>query len=147
FSYFNIFSSNPPVLIFSPARRVRDNTTKHTLDNVLEVPECVVNVVTMDIVEQVSLASTEYPAGVNEFVKAGFTELASEQVKPPRVAESPVQLECKVLEVKALGDGPGAGNLIICEVVLMHLQPELLTPDGRFIDPNKLRLVSRLGGD
>jgi flavin reductase (DIM6/NTAB) family NADH-FMN oxidoreductase RutF len=146
FSYFNAFSSNPPVLIFSPARRVRDNTTKHTLENVLEVPECVINVVSYAMVEQMSLASTEYAQGVNEFEKAGFTEQASSLVKPPRVAESPAQFECKVIEVKALGEGPGAGNLIICEVLAMHIADEVLEANGKFVDPQKIDLVSRLGG-
>lgn len=146
FSYFNCFSSNPPILVFSPARRVRDNTTKHTLDNVKEVPEVVVNVVSYSIVEQTSLASTEYGDGVNEFIKAGLTELKSELVSPPRVAESPVQFECKVNEIKALGDGPGAGNMIICEVLKMHVNDHILEESGKFIDPNKIDLVSRLGG-
>jgi flavin reductase (DIM6/NTAB) family NADH-FMN oxidoreductase RutF len=146
FSYFNCFSSNPPILVFSPARRVRDNTTKHTLENVREVPEVVINVVSHAIVEQTSLASTEYGNGVNEFVKAGLTELKSELIKPPRVAESPVQFECKVNEIKALGDGPGAGNMIICEVLKMHINKAILEDSGKFIDPNKIDLVSRLGG-
>lgn len=146
FSYFNCFSSNPPILVFSPARRVRDNTTKHTLENVKEVPEVVVNVVSFGIVEQTSLASTEYEAGVNEFVKAGLTALKSELISPPRVAESPVQFECKVNEIKALGDGPGAGNMIICEVLKMHINDDILEKSGKFIDPNKIDLVSRLGG-
>jgi len=146
FSYFNCFSSNPPILVFSPARRVRDNTTKHTLENVKEVPEVVINVVSHVIVEQTSLASTEYGDGVNEFIKAGLTELKSELVKPPRVAESPAQFECKVNEIKALGDGPGAGNMIICEVLKMHIDEAVLEDSGKFIDPNKIDLVSRLGG-
>lgn len=146
FSYFNCFSSNPPILVFSPARRVRDNTTKHTLENVKEVPEVVINVVSHAIVEQSSLASTEYEQGVNEFIKAGLTPLQSELIKPPRVAESPVQFECKVNEIKALGDGPGAGNMIICEVLKMHIDPTVLEDSGQFIDPNKIDLVSRLGG-
>lgn len=146
FSYFNCFSSNPPILIFSPARRVRDNTTKHTLENVLEVAEVVVNVVCFSIVEQCSLASTEYGDGVNEFIKSGLTEVKSDFIKPPRVKESPVQFECKVIEVKALGDGPGAGNLIICEVLKMHIKDEILDDSGQLIDPNKADLVARLGG-
>lgn len=146
FSYFNAFSSNPPILIFSPARRVRDNTTKHTLENVLEVPECVINVVNHAIVEQCSLASTEYALGVNEFVKAGLTPLQSELVKPPRVAESPAQFECKVIEVKPLGRKHGAGNLIICEVLKMHIKDEVLEKGGKLVDPHKIDLVSRLGG-
>lgn len=146
FSFFNLFSSNPPVVIFSPARRVRDNTTKHSLQNVLEVPECTINIVSYDMVQQMSLASTEYDKGVNEFMKAGFREEASELVKPPRVAESPVQLECKVLEVKALGEKGGAGNLVICEVVKIHVKEDVLNEDGR-IDPYKIDQVARLGGD
>src|SRR6201992_1575209 len=115
FSFFNLFSSNPPVCVFSPSRRVRDNTTKHTLENVLEVPECVINIVNYDMVQQTSLASVEYAKGVNEFSKAGFTELASETVTPPRVAESTVQLECVVNDVMSLGKNGGAGNLVIAE--------------------------------
>lgn len=146
FSYFNCFSSNPPILIFSPARRVRDNTIKHTLENVFEVPEVVINVVSYALVEQCSLASTEYEGGVNEFIKAGLTELPSEKITPPRVKESPVQFECKVNEIKALGNGPGAGNLIICEVLRMHISDEILDSNGQLIDPNKADLVARLGG-
>lgn len=146
FSFFNAFSANPPILVFSPARRVRDNTTKHTLENVLKVPEVVINIVNYPIVEQMSLASTEYGEGVNEFVKAGFTEVASERIKPPRVKESPVAFECKVLEVKSMGDHGGAGNLIICEVVMAHVQDHLLTDDQK-IDPTKLELVARMGGN
>ena len=126
YSFFNLFSSNPPICVFSPARRVRDNTTKHTLENILEVPECVINIVNYDMVQQTSLASTEYPKGVNEFVKAGFTELKSELVRPPRVAEAPVQLECIVNQVIPLGDGPGAGNLVLAEVKLIHIQEEVV---------------------
>lgn len=146
FSFFNLFSSNPPILIFSPARRVRDNTTKHTLENVMEWPECTVNVVSYAMVQQCSLASTEYTRGVNEFTKSGLTMLPSLSVKPPRVAESPVQLECKVLEVKPLGDQGGAGNLVICEVKRIHLAEKVLDENGR-IDPHKIDLVARLGGD
>lgn len=120
FSFFNLFSSNPPIIVFSPARRVRDNTTKHTLQNVLEVPEVVINIVTYDMVQQTSLASCEFPKEVNEFVKAGFTQVPATVVKPPMVKESKVQLECKVIEVKPLGTEAGAGNLIICEVLVMH---------------------------
>jgi flavin reductase (DIM6/NTAB) family NADH-FMN oxidoreductase RutF len=147
FSFFNMFSSTPPIVIFSPARRVRDNTTKHTLDNVLEVPELTINIVDADIVEQVSLASCEYPAGVDEFVMAGFTPLPSELVKPPRVAESKVQMECRVLEVKPLGLEGGAGNLVICEVLRMHVADEILNAEGTMIDQKKLHHVARLGGD
>lgn len=146
FSFFNLFSTNPPICIFSPSRRVRGNTTKHTLENILEVPECVINMVTYDMVQQTSLASVEYPKGVNEFVKAGFTPIASELVRPPRVAESPVQLECVVNEVKALGDGPGAGNLVIAEIKMMHIDEKILDEEGK-IDQLKLEHVARLGGD
>lgn len=147
FSFFNLFSSHPPILVFSPARRVRDNTTKNTLENVLVCPEVVINVVDADIVQQASLASCEYPAGVNEFDMAGFTELPSEQIKPPRVAESKVQMECRVLEVKPLGHEGGAGNLVICEVLLMHVADEILNAEGTMIDQKKLHHVARLGGD
>lgn len=146
FSFFNVFSANPPILVFSPARRVRGNTTKHTLENVLEVPEVVINVVNFAMTEQMSLASTEYPKGINEFTKSGFTELASERVKPPRVKESPVQFECKVNEVISLGEDGGAGNLIICQVLMMHVHPAILNEEGK-IDPFKIDLVSRMGGD
>lgn len=145
FSFFNVFSSNPPILVFSPARRVRNNTTKHTLDNALETKEVVINVVTYDIVHQTSLSSTEYPDDVNEFEKAGFTMLQSDIVKPFRVAESPIQMECKVNEVIALGDQGGAGNLVICEVVKMHISEEILTEEGH-INQEALDLVSRAGG-
>lgn len=146
FSFFNLFSSNPPILVFSPARRVRDNTTKHTLDNVLKVKECTINIVNYDMVQQTSLSSTEYPKGVNEFVKAGFTELKSEFVRPPRVKEAPVQFECKVRDVIALADTPGAGNLVLAEVVAMHISEEVLAEDGK-IDQLKMDHVARLGGD
>lgn len=146
FSFFNVFSARPPILVFSPARRGRDNTTKHTYENVLEVPEVVINIVNYEMVQQVSLASTEYAKGINEFKKAGFTELPSEMVKPPRVAEAPVQLECKVNEVISLGNEGGAGNLVICEVVKLHIKEEILADDGS-IDPFKIDTVSRLGGN
>lgn len=146
FSFFNIFSANPPVLIFSPARRVRDNSTKHTLDNVLEHPEVVINVVNYAIVQQMSLASSEYAMGVNEFVKAGLTELPSTIVKPPRVKESPVQFECSVSDVVALGDQGGAGNLVICKVLAIHVQDEILDEKGH-INQNRIDLVARLGGN
>jgi len=146
FSFFNLFSSNPPICVFSPARRVRDNSTKHTLDNVLEVPECVINVVNYAMVQQTSLASTDYPKGVNEFVKAGFTELKSEVVRPPRVAEAPVQLECVVTQVIPLGDQAGAGNLVVAEVKLIHIDEAILDESGK-IDQTKIDLVARLGGD
>ncbi|MCZ4317558.1 flavin reductase family protein [Aequorivita viscosa] len=146
FSFFNVFSAKPPILVFSPARRGRDNTTKHTYENVLEVPEVVINIVSYAMVHQVSLSSTEYAKGVNEFTKAGFTELASEMVKPPRVAEAPVQLECKVNEIISLGKEGGAGNLVICEVVKLHLKEDILDENGS-IDPFKIDTVSRLGGN
>lgn len=146
FSFFNMFSTNPPLLIFSPARRVRDNTTKHTLENIMQVKECVVNIVNYDMVQQTSLASTEYARGVNEFEKAGFTMLASTMVKPPRVAEAPVQMECIVTEVIHLGENPGAGNLVLAEVKLIHIREDLLDEDGK-IDQMKIDLVARLGGD
>jgi flavin reductase (DIM6/NTAB) family NADH-FMN oxidoreductase RutF len=146
FSFFNLFSSNPPVLIFSPSRRVRDNTTKHTLENVKQTGQVVINVVTYDIVQQVSLASTEYAKGVNEFVKAGLTMLPSELVKPYRVAESPVQFECKVTQIVPLGQNGGAGNLVICEILRMHISESILDENGH-IDQQKIDLVSRLGGN
>ncbi|MFL0353440.1 flavin reductase family protein [Xanthomarina sp. GH4-25] len=146
FSFFNVFSANPPILIFSPARRVRNNTTKHTLENVLKTKEVVINVVNYDMVHQASLSSTEYAEGVNEFDKAGLTMLKSDLVKPFRVAESPVQFECKVNEVVALGSEGGAGNLVICEVVKIHLEDDILDKEG-FIDQEKLDLVARAGGN
>jgi len=146
FSFFNVFSANPPILIFSPARRVRNNTTKHTLENVITTKEVVINVVNYDMVHQASLSSTEYPEGVNEFDKAGLTMLESDLVKPFRVAESPVQLECKVNEIVALGTEGGAGNLVICEVVKLHLENEILDDEG-FINQEKLDLVARAGGN
>ncbi|WP_316813952.1 flavin reductase family protein [Pedobacter heparinus] len=146
FSFFNMFSTNPPLCIFSPARRVRDNTTKHTLENILEVKECVINIVNYAMVQQTSLASTEYAKGINEFEKAGFTMLPSQLVKPPRVAEAPVQMECIVKEVIHLGENPGAGNLILAEVKLIHIKEEILDDEGR-IDQAKIDLVARLGGD
>lgn len=146
FSFFNLFSTNPPIVIFSPSRRVRDNTTKHSLQNILEVPEVVINMVTYDMVHQTSLASCEYPKGVDEFIKAGFTKEKAKLVKPPMVKESKARLECKVLEVKPLGTGGGAGNLVICEVLYLHLDDNLLTAEKKF-DQTKLELVARLGGD
>ncbi|WP_276089031.1 flavin reductase family protein [Pedobacter sp. JY14-1] len=146
FSFFNLFSSNPPLCVFSPARRVRDNTTKHTLENVLAVSECVINIVNYDMVQQTSLASTEYARGVNEFEKAGLTMLPSQLVRPPRVAEAPVQLECTVREVISLGENPGAGNLVLAEIRLIHIKEEILDADGK-IDQAKIDLVARLGGD
>ena len=146
FSFFNLFSSNPPIVIFSPSRRVRDNTTKHTLQNVLEVPEVVINIVTYDMVQQTSLASCEYPKDTDEFIKAGFTKETATVVKPPMVKESKAKLECKVLEVKSLGEIGGAGQLVICEVLRMHLDDSLLNEDKK-IDQTKLELIARLGGD
>jgi flavin reductase (DIM6/NTAB) family NADH-FMN oxidoreductase RutF len=146
FSFFNVFSANPPIAIFSPARRGRDNTTKHSYENVKEVPEVVINVVNYAITEQMSLASTEYPKGVSEFVKAGLTPVKSELVKPFRVKESPVQLECRVREVIELGQEGGAGNLVICEVVMMHIDDSVLDDDGK-IDQTKIDLVGRMGGN
>ncbi len=146
FSFFNIFSSNPPILVFSPARRVRDNSIKHTLINCQNTKQVVINVVNYDIVQQMSLSSTEYPDGVNEFAKAGFTAIPSDIVKPYRVAESPVQFECKVNEIIALGTEGGAGNMIICEVVKIHINEAVLDENGT-IDPMKIDLVSRLGGN
>lgn len=147
FSFFNVFSANPPVVIFSPARSGRTGATKNTLDNVKEVPEVVINVVNYDLVQQASLSSTEYPKGVNEFVKAGLTEIPSVKVQPSRVKESPVQLECIVREVIELGQGGGAGNLVIAEVVMMHINEEVLDPETKMIDQNKIDLVARMGGD
>lgn len=146
FSFFNVFSSNPPILVFSPARRVRNNTTKHTLENCIATKEVVINVVNYDIVQQASLSSTEYLDGVNEFLKSGLTMLPSDIVKPYRVAESPVQMECKVNEIISLGDQGGAGNLIICEVLKIHIHEAILDDNG-MIDQHKIDLVARLGGN
>ena len=146
FSFFNMFSTNPPVCIFSPARRVRDNTTKHSLENVLEVPECVINIVNYNMVRQTSLASVEYPKGVNEFIKAGFTQLKSDLVKPPRVAESPVQMECIINQIIPLGENAGAGTLVLAEIKRIHIREEILDEMGK-IDQAKIDLVARLGGD
>ena len=146
FSFFNLFSSNPPVVVFSPARRVRDNTTKHTLQNVLEVPEVTINIVDYDMVQQTSLTSCEFDKEVNEFEKAGFTMQSATIVKPPMVKESKVKLECKVLEVKPLGTEGGAGNLIIAEVMVMHIDESILDANN-LIDQTKLHHVARLGGD
>jgi flavin reductase (DIM6/NTAB) family NADH-FMN oxidoreductase RutF len=146
FSFFNVFSSNPPILIFSPARRVRDNTIKHTLINAEATMEVVINVVNFDIVQQASLSSTEYADGVNEFIKSGLTQIPSDMVKPYRVKESPVQFECKVNQIIALGTGGGAGNLIICEVLKIHIDEKVLDENGS-IDQHKIDLVSRLGNN
>lgn len=146
FSFFNVFSAKPPIVVFSPARRVRGNTVKHTLENALETKEVCINIVSYAMVQQMSLSSTDYGKDVNEFVKAGFTEIASEKIKPPRVAESPVQMECKVNEIISLGDEGGAGNLIICEVVKLHIDENILDTDGK-IDPIKIDTVARMGGN
>ncbi len=146
FSFFNLFSMNPPICIFSPSRRVRDNTTKHTLENIKLVPECVINIVNYDMVQQMSLASCDYPKGTNEFIKAGFTPIASELVRPPRVAESPIQLECIVQEVITLGESAGAGNLVLALIKKIHINDNVLDSDKN-IDQAKLDLVARLGGD
>lgn len=146
FSFFNMFSSNPPVVIFSPARRVRDNTTKHTLENVLEIPEVVIGIVNFKIVQQISLASTEYEKGVNEFVKSGLTMKDSDVVRPKLIDDCPVNLECKVLEIKHLGTEGGAGNLVICEILKIHVREEYLNEEGN-LDQMKLDLVARLGSN
>ena len=144
YSFFNVFSANPPILIFSPARRVRDNTVKHTLQNVEAIKEVVINVVSYDMVHQMSLSSTEYPEGVNEFEKAGLTMLKSDIVKPFRVAEAPVQFECKVNDIIKLGTEGGAGNLVICEIVKFHIDDDVIDEDGS-INQKKLDLVARAG--
>ncbi|GEO08236.1 flavin reductase family protein [Segetibacter aerophilus] len=146
FSFFNMFSSNPPIVIFSPSRRVRDNTTKHTLQNVMEVPEVVINIVSYNMVQQTSLASCEFAKGVDEFTKVGFTKEQATMVAPPMVKESKAKLECKVLEIKSLGTESGAGNLVICEVVYLHIEDSLLTAEKKF-DQTRFELVARLGGD
>lgn len=146
FSFFNIFGTNPATLIFSPSRRVRDNTVKHTLENIYATREVVINVVSYAMVQQASLSSCEYPRGVSEFEKAGFTPLASDRVKPFRVKESPVQMECIVRQVIETGTEGGAGNLVICEPVMLHINEDILDTNGR-IDPQKIDLVARMGGD
>ena len=146
FSFFNIFSANPPIAIFSPARRVRNNTTKHTLQNATSTKEAVINVVSYPIVEQTSLSSTEYKEGVNEFIKSGLTPVESIQVKPYRVKESPVQMECIVKDIISLGEEGGAGNLVVCEIVKMHISENILNEHHQ-IDPNKIDLVGRMGGN
>ncbi len=146
FSFFNMFSTVPPIVIISPSRRVRDNTTKHTLENLKEVPELVIGNVNFDIVQQISLASTEYEDGINEFTKSGLTMKPADLVKPPLIAESPVNLECKVLEIKALGNVGGSGNLVIAEIVKIHINENYLDEAGN-LDQNKLDLVARLGGN
>ncbi|MHA6248868.1 flavin reductase family protein [Pontibacter sp. CAU 1760] len=146
FSFFNLFSSKPPVLVFSPLSRMRDNSSKHTLDNILATKEVVVNIGNYDMVEQMSLASTEYDQGINEFIKSGLTPVESIKVHPPRVKESPAAFECKVTDVIKLGNEGGAGNLVLCEVVLMHINEEILDAQGK-VDPYKLNAVARMGGD
>ena len=147
FSFFNLFSVNPAIVIFSASRRVRNNTIKHTLENVLDVPEVVVNMVDYAMVQQTSLASCEYPKSVNEFIKAGFTPVTSQIVGPPGVLESKIRMECKVVEVKPLGTEGGAGNLVICEVLLMHIDDGILNIEGSMIDQRKMHYAARLGGD
>ncbi len=146
FSFFNLFSSNPPIVIFSPARRIRDNTTKHTLENVLDVPEVAINIVTYDMVQQVSLASCEFPKGTNEFIKAGFTPEPSTLIQPPMVKESKMKMECKVIEVKPLGKEHGSGNLVICEVLRMHIDDALLDSNKK-MDQRNIHHIARLGSD
>lgn len=146
FSFFNVFGSNPGITVFSPARSGRTGLQKNTLENVLEVPEVVINIVTYAMVQQTSVASAEYPKGVNEFIKSGFTPIPSVKVKPFRVKESPVQLECKVLEVKHTGTGGGSGNLVICEIIHMHINEDILNAEGR-IDQQKIDTVGRMGGN
>ena len=146
FSFFNIFSIDPPIAIFSPSRRVRDNTTKHTLENVMELPEVVINIVDYDMVQQTSLASCEYDQDINEFIKAGFTMQPATIVQPPMVKEAKIKMECRVLEVKSLGNKGGSGNLVIAEILLIHVEESILDADGK-IDQLKLNHVARLGGD
>lgn len=146
FSFFNVFSANPPILIFSPARRVRDNTTKDTLDNVHQVKEVCISIVNYEMVQQVSLSSTEYDKDVNEFIKSGFSEMPSERISPPWVKESPVSYECVVKDIQPLGSEGGAGNLVICEVVLIHINENILDQNGK-IDQHKLDPVARMGGN
>jgi flavin reductase (DIM6/NTAB) family NADH-FMN oxidoreductase RutF len=147
FSFFNLFSTNPPIVIFSPSRSGRDNHLKHTLENVLEVPEVVINICDYNMVQQVSLSSCEYAKGVDEFLKAGFTKATASLIKPPMVKEAKIKLECKVNEVKSLGDNPGAGQLIIAEVLCMHVDESILNAEGTMIDLHKLQPIARLGGD
>jgi Conserved protein/domain typically associated with flavoprotein oxygenases, DIM6/NTAB family len=146
FSFFNLFSTNPAIVVFSPSRRARNNTTKHTLENILQIPEVVVNIVSYEMIQQTSLASCEYPKDTDEFIKTGFTKEPSQIIKPPRVKESPIQMECKVLEIKHLGTEGGAGNLVIAEVLMMHINENILNESGN-IDQRKLDLMARLGGN
>ncbi len=147
FSFFNLFSANPPILIFSPARRGRDNTLKHSLENILEVPECVVNMVDYKMVQQMSLSSCEFAKGVDEFIKAGFTKETATMVSCPMVKEAKIKLECKVNEVKSLGDQGGAGQLVIAEVLCMHIDESILNAEKNMIDQTKMQFIARLGGD
>ena len=146
FSFFNLFSINPPIAVFSPSRRARDGSTKHTLQNVLEVPEVVINIVDRDMIHQTSLASCEYPKGINEFIKAGFTAEPADLIKPPRVKESKVNMECRVIEIKALGSEGGSGNLVICEILRLHINDNILN-ENKTIDQTRLHQVARLGGN
>ncbi len=147
FSFFNMFSSNPPVAIFSPSRRVRDNTTKHTLENILEVPEVVINICDMEMVQQVSLSSCEYGKHVDEFIKAGFTKQPSTIIKPPMVSEAKIKIECSVMEVKSLGEEPGAGQLVFAEMLVLHVDESILNDEQTMIDQLKMQHIARLGGD
>ena len=144
FSFFNVFSIDPPVLVFSPVKRTRDNTNKDTLENVKEINECVISLVTEEIAQQVSLASSEFDSNINEFKKAGLTEVKSECIAPSRVMESPINFECKVTQIIALGSNGGAGNLVICEVLKIHIDNRVLEND-QTINPFKLNIVSRYG--
>jgi len=146
FSFFNIFSANPPIAIFSPARRVRDNTTKDTLENIYDIKEVAINIVNKDIIDKVITTSKDYPKEIDEFTESGLTPIASKLIKPYRVKESPIQMECKVNQVIELGNKGGAGNLIICKIILIHISHNILDKDLR-IDPNKIKLVGRLGAD
>jgi flavin reductase (DIM6/NTAB) family NADH-FMN oxidoreductase RutF len=146
FSFFNLFSIHPPIVVFSPSRRVRDNTTKHTLQNMHEVPEVAINIVDYDMIHQTSLTSCEYPKGINEFIKAGFTQEPSTLIRPPMVKESKVKFECRVIEIKPLGDEAGAGNLVICEILRMHIDESILDERKKIVQ-QKLHHIARLGGD
>ena len=147
FSFFNLFSINPSIAIFSPARRGRDNTTKHTLQNVQEVPEVVIHICDFDMIQQMNLTSCEYPKGVDEFIKAGFTKQQATMVRPPMIAEAKVKFECRVIEIKSLGEQGGAGQLVFAEILLMHVEENILNAEGTMIDPYKLQQIARLGGD
>ncbi len=147
FSFFNLFSSNPPIVIFSPCNRVRDNSTKHTLQNVLEITQVVINICDYVMVQQVSVSSCEYPKEINEFIKAGFSQEKATMVLPPMVKEAKIKLECEVLEVKPLGSNGGAGNLVIAEVLCIHVNDDILNAEGSMIDPFKMEHIARMGGD